>query len=279
MLKNLTQIRCEMRNIPFVKMHGLGNDFVIIAEEMLSPTMNMTAFAQTVSDRKLGVGCDQFITYRDSHDFIKMSIFNQDGSKARACGNASRCLSRLIFEKNGKRNITLDVDGRKVLCEYINADQIKVDLGLASFEESWMPKKEPLWDLAIRYLIEPKEMICVDVANPHLVIFSKLSDQDREVIGKNFQNVDLFKEGININFAEVKDDKIYLKVWERGTGFTYACGSGAIATFAAANKLGFVSDKAEVIFELGTLKMQKTDGNISMCGPVSSVFEGKYYYE
>ena len=78
---------------------------------------------------------------------------------------------------------------------------------------------------------------------------------------------------INEIFAEVKDDKIYLKVWERGTGFTYACGSGAIATFAAANKLGFVSDKAEVIFQLGTLKMQKTDGNISMWGQVSTVFE------
>ena len=84
------------------------------------------------------------------------------------------------------------------MCEYISASQIKVDLGLASFEESWMPKKELLWELAIRHLIEPKEMICVDVANPHLVIFSKLSDQDRKVIGENFQNIDLFKEGINM---------------------------------------------------------------------------------
>jgi len=268
-----------MKNIPFVKMHGLGNDFVIIAEEMLPPEVNMTDFARVISDRRLGIGCDQFITYKESNEFVKMSIFNQDGSKARACGNASRCLSKLIFEKNEKRNITLDVNGRKVLCEYINTDQIKVDLGLASFEESWMPRKELLWDLAIRHLIEPKEMICVDVANPHLVIFSKLSDQDRKVIGENFQNINLFKEGININFAEVKDDKIYLKVWERGAGFTYACGSGAIATFAAANKLGFVSDRAEVVFELGSLEMQKTGANISMCGPASFVFEGGYAYE
>lgn len=268
-----------MKKIPFVKMHGLGNDFVIIAEEMLPLALNMKVFAQRVSDRRLGIGCDQFITYKESNEFVKMSIFNHDGSKAKACGNASRCLSRLIFEKSKKRNITLDIDGRKVLCEYISEDQIKVDLGLSSFEESWMPQEASLWDLAIRHLIEPKEMICVDVANPHLVIFSKLSDQDREIIGKNFQNIDLFKEGINISFAEVKDDKIYLKVWERGTGFTYACGSGAIATFAAANKLGFVSDKAEVLFELGNLKMQKTGENISMYGPASFVFEGEYAYE
>ncbi len=269
-----------MKKIPFVKMHGLGNDFVIIAEESLPSAMNMKDFAKAISNRRLGIGCDQFIVYKQKQDFVQMSIFNQDGSSARACGNASRCLSRLIFEKNGKRNITLDVNGRKVLCEYISASQIKVDLGVASFEESWMPKKELLWDLAIsRHLIEPKEMICVDVANPHLVIFSKLSDQDREVIGENFQNIDLFKEGININFAEVKDDKIYLKVWERGTGFTCACGSGAIATFAAANNLGFVSNKAEVIFELGSLEMEKTGANISMCGPASFVFDGEYSYE
>ncbi len=269
----------RMKKIPFVKMHGLGNDFVIIAEEKLPSAMNMKDFAKAISNRRLGVGCDQLIIYKENQDFVKMRIFNQDGSTARACGNASRCLSRLIFEKNGKRNITLDVNGRKVLCEYISASQIKVDLGIASFEESWMPQKESLWDLAIRHLIEPKEMICVDVANPHLVIFSKLSDQDRKVIGENFQSIDLFKEGININFAEVKDDKIYLKVWERGTGFTCACGSGAIATFAAANNLGFVSDKAEVVFELGSLEMEKTGANISMCGPVSFVFDGEYSYE
>lgn len=268
-----------MKKIPFVKMHGLGNDFVIISEDILPSEIDMKAFARRVSDRRLGIGCDQFITYKENSNFVKMSIFNQDGSKAKACGNASRCLSRLVFEKSEKRNITLDIDGRKVMCEYIGVDEIKVDLGLASFEESWMPQKATLWDLANRHLLEPKEMICVDVANPHLIIFSKLSDQDREVIGKNFQNIDLFKEGINISFAEVKDDKIYLKVWERGTGFTYACGSGAIATFAAANKLGFVSDRAEVLFELGGLKMQRIGDNISMYGPASFVFEGEYTYE
>jgi diaminopimelate epimerase len=268
-----------MKKIPFVKMHGLGNDFVIIAEEMLPPAINMQNFAQRISDRRLGIGCDQFITYKEDNDFVKMSIFNRDGSKAKACGNASRCLSRLIFEKSKKSNITLDIDGRKVLCAYSNEDEIKVDLGTVSFEESWMLQKEVLWDLAMRHLIEPKEMLCVDVANPHLVIFSKLSDQDKGIIGKNFQNPDLFKEGVNVSFAQIKDDKIYLKVWERGTGFTYACGSGAIATFAAANKLGFVGDDAEVIFELGTLKMQKVGANIAMTGPASFVFEGEYFYE
>ena len=269
-----------MKKIPFIKMHGLGNDFVIINEAMLPSELNIANFAKKISDRNLGVGADQFIIYNHiEDDTLRVRIYNQDGSVAKACGNASRCLSMVIYEKSRKQNITLDIDGRKVLCSYYGKNQIKVDLGPVSFDESWMPEKEALWELAAKHLIEPKEMLCVDVANPHLVIFSKLSDLDREIIGKNFQNIDLFKEGININFAQIKDDKIYLKVWERGTGFTYACGSGGIATFAAAHRMGFVGDTAEVVFSLGSLKMQKSGANISMQGPASYVFEGEYFYD
>ncbi|PCJ27335.1 MAG: diaminopimelate epimerase [Rickettsiales bacterium] len=267
--------------IPFVKMHGLGNDFVIILEDALPSNWEDSAFIPSISSRIIGIGCDQFITYKqtDSARFA-MSIYNQDGGVALACGNASRCLSRLIFDETGLRNITLTVaGGRVVLCEYISKDAIKVNMGVASFSESWMPESSDLWNLVEHYPIEPKEMICVDVANPHLVIFSQLSDQDKKLIGKNFQKTDLFKGGVNVSFARVEDDKIHLKVWERGTGFTYACGSGAIATFAAAVKLGFAKDEAEIIFKLGSLKMKTIDGMITICGSASYVFQGNYFYE
>ena len=273
-------IRLKMKKIPFVKMHGLGNDFVIISEEQLPAGCNRKDFASMISDRRHGVGCDQFITYNDSKaGSVRMSIFNQDGSRALACGNASRCLSRLIFDKNAARNITLDIDGRIVLCEYLSKNEIRVDMGPAGFDEAWMPGVTKLWDLAARHSIEPKEMLCVDVANRHLVIFSELSDRDRKVIGKNFQNIDLFPDGINVNFATIEDDKIHLRVWERGAGFTHACGSGAVATFAAANRLGFAGNKAEVVFALGSLSMHKTGENISMCGPAAYVFAGDFIYE
>jgi len=266
--------------IPFVKMHGLGNDFVIIAEKDLPMGIDQESFAKTISDRRRGIGCDQFITYTETDSTnIQMNIFNQDGSKALACGNASRCLSRLIFDKNGNKKITLNVNGRLVTCEYINKNEIKIDMGAVSFDEAWMPNNAALWEMAERYLIEPKEMLCVDVANPHLVIFSRVSEQDQQVIGENFENSELFKDGVNINFARVEDDKIHLKVWERGTGFTYACGSGAVATFAAANKLGFADNQAEVVFELGSLKMQKFVDNIIMSGPAGYIFAGDYFYE
>tara|TARA_B110000503_G_scaffold55395_1_gene88907 strand:+ start:1554 stop:2363 length:810 start_codon:yes stop_codon:yes gene_type:complete len=269
-----------MQKIPFVKMHGLGNDFVIISEDKLPKGIDISDFVVLVADRRQGVGCDQFITYRYSDNAnIYMGIYNQDGSKALACGNASRCLSRLMFELTGVKNITLNVAERGVKCEYINPDEIKVDMGPAKFVADWMPSQTALWELAERYLIEPKEMLCVDVANPHLVIFSKLSDQDRKIIGQNFQQIDLFKDGVNVNFATVADDKIHLSVWERGAGFTHACGSGAVATFAAATKLGFAGDKAEIIFALGSLAMQKEVDNIIMNGPAAHVFSGEFIYE
>ena len=268
-----------MQKIPFVKMHGLGNDFVIIYEDELPNKINVESFASEISDRRCGIGCDQFITYSFTNQIVKMSIYNQDGSKALACGNASRCLSRLLFDKEGIEQVTLDIDGRLVLCDYVGSNEIKVDMGPVSFEESWMPNSAKLWDLALLHLIEPKEMVCVDVANPHLVIFSKLSNQDQKVIGKNFQNIELFKNGINISFARIEGNRIFLKVWERGTGFTNACGSGAVATFAAANKLGFANETSEIIFKLGALNMKKQGKNIIMCGPASYVFSGDYLYE
>src|SRR5690606_3944559 len=135
-----------------------------------------------------------------------------------------------------------------------------------------------LWTLAERYMIEPIEMICVYVANPHFVIFSKLSQKDMGIIGRDFQENELFQDGVNVNFAKVDDDKIHLKVWDRGAGFTYACGSGAIATFAAANKLGFFGDEGDIVFELGSLNMQKQNNSILMTGPASYVFTGEYLY-
>lgn len=266
--------------IPFVKMHGLGNDFVIIAEDALPKLIDVSAFAMLVADRRYGIGCDQFITYKyDDKLNVQMGIYNQDGSKALACGNATRCLSRLVFDLTQEKNITVHIGDRKVACQYISPDEIKVDLGTAGFDEKWMPNSSALWKIAERHSIEPKEMLCVDVANPHLVIFSRLSDQDRAIIGQNFQNIDLFKGGINVNFAKVEDDKIYLQVWERGVGFTCACGSGAVATFAAANKLGFSGEQAEIVFDSGSLKMQKEGDNIVMHGPASYVFSGDFLYD
>lgn len=265
--------------IPFVKMHGLGNDFVIIKAQDLPTGVEMDNFANKISDRRFGIGCDQFITYDQAEDKTVMNIYNQDGSKAKACGNASRCLSRLIYDRTGKTAVILDAHGRNISCHYINENEIQVNMGRAVFQADWMPDKSDLWQIAGNFRVDPKEMVCVDMGNPHLVIFTSLSDQDMQMIGELLQRKPhLFKDGVNVNFANITEDTIKLKVWERGTGFTLACGSGACATFAASNKLGFVGDNAEVKFTTGSLHMSLSEESVVMNGPAKYVFKGEYIY-
>lgn len=267
-----------LNRINFIKMHGLGNDFIIINHQDLPINCNLQKLATQISDRQIGIGCDQFIIYNKKANYYQMTIYNQDGSSAKACGNVSRCLMKLAYNNFNQKNITINVAGREFNCCALNEIDFSVNMGKVSFHESWMPIQEKFLPIAERYVIELKEMICADIGNPHLVIFSTLSAQDKGLIGKKLQGSELFPEGINVNFASIVDDTIYLEVWERGTGFTLACGSGACATFAAAVKLGFVSNNAEVCFKLGKLKMSKQHDDIIMSGPAVLVAKGEFYY-
>lgn len=268
-----------MTKIPFIKMHGLGNDFVIIQDSVLTEVDDVQEFVIKISNRNTGIGCDQFITYSklSKDNSITMTIFNQDGSNAKACGNASRCLSRLIFDKYQIGDICLNVSNKKIYASYVDPDNITVNMGKPDFQKGWMPKQEDLWQVAEKYMIEPKELMLVDVGNPHLVIFTKLSDKDKKIIGRELQKHPLFPNGINVNFVKIEHNVIHLKVWERGTGFTLACGSGACASFMAADKLGFARDVAVVQFESGFLKMQKRADKLLMTGPAAYVCAGDYY--
>ncbi len=263
--------------IPFVKMHGLGNDFVIVKEAQIRTIKNLKNFIINISNPKTGIGCDQFISYRKQENTITMKIFNPDGSKAKACGNASRCLSRIMFDDYKLKDIIIIIDDKKISANYKNENKITVNMGKPNFNEAWLPNDEDLWQIAEKYKIEPKELICVDVGNPHIVVFTKLTDEDKAIIGKDLQTNRLFPTGINVNFVELKENNLYLKVWERGTGFTLACGSGACASFAAARKLGFVADSANVFFELGSLEITNDQDDINMTGPASYIFTGEYY--
>lgn len=265
--------------INFTKMHGLGNDFVIINQADLPIERDISKLARNISDRNLGIGCDQFIIYQKQQNHYNMMIYNQDGSSAKMCGNASRCLAKLIYCSSGDKNITLKILDRTLECEVFDSDFISVNVGPVSFNENWMPKPENIYPIAETYMIDLKEILCVDVGNPHLVIFGNLSAQDQQGLGKKLQDNTLFSDGVNVNFATVRNDSIYLSVWERGVGFTLACGSGACASFAASFKLGFVKDKAEVIFKYGSLNMSEYKGDIIMSGPATFVCGGELYYE
>lgn len=265
--------------INFVKMHGLGNDFVIVNKQDLIDTHDLSKLAKDIADRHTGIGCDQFIIYEEHNDSYEMIIYNIDGSSAKLCGNATRCLAKLIYLNTGKKDITVIVGTKKLLCHVKDENKISVNVGNVSFNESWMPSRDKIWQFAERYMIDLKETICVDVGNPHLVIFSKLESQDQRVIGEKLQDKGLFADGVNVNFANVRDNKIHLSVWERGAGLTLACGSGACSSFAAGLKLGFVHSPSEVVFKHGSLIMKEENGNIIMQGPAELVAYGEYYYE
>ena len=271
-----------MKKISFVKMHGLGNDLIIIHKSEMPKLTNINNFVAKICDRRLGIGADQFIIYNQDNkinDKYQVDIYNQDGSPAKACGNAMRCITRLIYDNTKQKEIVINVVKRVIHCKYISKDEISVDMGNVSFNKGWMPKNDELWGLVNNYGLEPKEVVCVDAGNPHLVIFTELSDKDKKIIGKDFEKHELFKDGVNVNFPSLINDRIYLKVWERGAGFTLACGSGATASFAASHKLGFVSNQAEVIFDLGSLKMKYNNDNVIMNGSAKYVFFGEYIYD
>lgn len=266
-------------NVNFVKMHGLGNDFIIINIQDLSVDSNHNVFAKFVADRHIGIGCDQLIIYEKiENNHYNMSIYNQDGSVANACGNAMRCLMYMLYNKFGITNISINVLTRQSQC-IINNEEICVNMGSVSFNETWMPSTDKLWDMAQIYSISPKEILCVDVGNPHLIIFANLNEQDQNIIAQKIQSSNLFPQGININFANINNhNTIYLSVWERGTGLTLACGSGACASFAASQKLGFIGSCCEVSFKLGKLKMSMQEQDIIMCGSATFVAAGTLYY-
>lgn len=269
--------------IKFIKMHGLGNDFVIIDEQNLPYTTIPTEMIQKISDRKLGIGCDQLITYKKLGECLyKMHINNADGSSASLCGNAVRALTLLINEKENLANIQIKVGNKTLTCTYLSCDNIQVNVGKVSFDAEWIPKCRELSNLANIYKINEKDMICVDVGNPHLVILHKfINEKECSSFAMNVEKNKIFADGVNINFVNVEKDNLYMKTWERGlSGFSLACGSGACASFAAAKHLGFIEGiKSVAHFAIGKLTLFFNENQeIIMEGPAAKIFEGKYYY-
>ncbi len=278
-----------MKIINFAKMHGLGNDFVIVQKSDIIAGYNLNDLIINIANRRTGIGCDQIIIYNKLQSVTnidyEMLIYNIDGSKATLCGNASRCLAMLIYLNTGSKYSNLVTETKNIKCEILNNDLVSVNIGEACFDKSWMPKIDDILPVLSRYNIDPKDAISVDVGNPHIVIFKTLSLEDKQVIGEIFQDTKLFKDGVNVNFAEIilenennnDDVNIRLQVWERGVGFTLACGSGACATYAASLKLGYVQKPSHILFEKGYLDMSVHENNIIMTGDSNLVAIGEYY--
>jgi diaminopimelate epimerase len=272
----------NVESINFVKMHGLGNDFIMICEDDLQHTSITVQLIKKMSDRTLGIGCDQFIVYKKLDEALyQMDINNADGSSASLCGNALRTLTLLINEQENLTDIKIRVCNKTIDCKYLSCDNIQVNIGKASFNAPWMPNDTALLKLTNIYKINLKDVICVDVGNPHLVIFQKSIDiKECSCLAKDIERNNIFPDGININFVNVIQNNLHMKTWERGlNGFSLACGSGASASFAAAKHLGFIeSSTADAHLDIGKLTLSfNKDQDIILQGPARKSFEGKYY--
>lgn len=253
-------------------MHGLGNDFVII--DAREEEMQLSgAQAAAIADRHSGIGCDQLIILRPSSKAdVRMQIFNADGGEVEACGNASRCVAKLIGDET-----RIETDGG-VIIGNATADGAIVDMGKPRFEWQSIPLAYAMDTLHMPVGWEDlQNPAAVNVGNPHVIFFvddSAVVELDR--LGPMIEVDPLFPEKVNVNIAHIKDGIIYLRVWERGVGLTRACGTGACATAVAAIKRGLASSPVQVELPGGSLAISWQDGeNIQMQGPTTYVFAGE----
>lgn len=267
--------------IEFTKMQGAGNDYIYV-NTLKYPIMNPQQLAVEWSRPHTGIGSDGLVLIGSSEtgDF-SMRIFNADGSEAMMCGNASRCIGKYLYEYGltDKTEIQLEtLSGLKLLKLDVAAggrvDRVTVDMGVPTgFREI------QLGDAGFPYKVGWN----VSMGNPHLVVFvDKVEEVDLANIGPRLECHPSFPDRVNVEFAQVlSEDSIRMRVWERGSGITMACGTGACATLAAAAYTRRTKPEADVVMDGGTLHLfwQKTNGHLMMSGPAVKVFDGQIEVE
>ncbi len=270
-----------MNKITFTKMHGCGNDYIYV-NAMQHDIANPSEFAVKCSDRHKGIGSDGLVLIGASPlaDF-SMRIFNADGSEAMMCGNASRCIGKYLYERGltTKTEIRLQtLSGIKVLKLHINADNkvesVTVDMGEPISEDESLYNKEK--DSSMHSSIINCQSLFVSMGNPHYVIFTDDIDQVGET-GPVMEHHPAFPQRCNIEFAKFTPEGIRVRVWERGSGITEACGTGACATAVAAAQIGRAGRKSSIIMDGGTLTIEwsEADNHVYMTGPATFVFDGE----
>jgi len=260
-------------DLRFHKMHGLGNDFVVI-DARESDVAIGEADARALADRRTGIGCDQVILIGAGSDTdVTMRIWNADGSEVSACGNATRCVPVLVG-----RDVSIRT-AAGVLHARLAGDGAEVDMGAPRFDWDAIPLAYAMDTRAMPVGWEALESpAAVNVGNPHLVFF--VADAQAiplETLGPEIEHDPLFPERINVNVATILSrDHLVMRTWERGAGLTRACGTGACATFAAGRRLGLLDGHVRLDLPGGTLHLAESErGHLMMSGPATHVFTGE----
>lgn len=262
----------------FLKMHGAGNDFAIFDARQVALAMPPER-VRRLADRHRGIGCDQLIVMEPSSTAdVFMRIFNPDGSESGACGNATRCVARLLGG-----SATIETRGG-LLTAALAEDGVTIDMGAPRFGWAEIPLAYAMdtADMPVAWPYanggELERPSAVNMGNPHAIFFVPDTDAvPLDSLGPEIEHDPIFPERVNVNVATILSrSHIRLRVWERGAGLTLACGTGACATFAAARRRGLVDSRATLSLPGGDLVIAETPhGTLSMTGPVSTAYRGE----
>ena len=269
----------------FTKMHGLGNDYIYfdcLKEELPNPEL----LSPKLSDRHFGIGGDGIVLILPSSNAdFKMRMFNADGSEAQMCGNAVRCVGKYLYERHVTKQTIIKLEtkaGVKILNLNITNDQVdsvKVDLGEPIFTPAQVPVDSAYEVLNQKFELDGHALLvsCVSMGNPHAVFFvNKITDQLVLGLGPKIEKHPMFPERVNVEFVEVISPKILkMRVWERGSGETWACGTGAAAVAVIAAKTQRTENSVKIHLLGGDLELEWAENNhVYKTGPAKFVFDG-----
>ena len=266
--------------IPFLKMHGLGNDFVILDDR--SRTLDLPVErVRAIAHRQLGVGCDQLIvleqpTERDADIFMR--IYNPDGTEAGACGNATRCVASLVMDERKSDHVTVQTISGLLESQKAGKGLIAVDMGPARLDWREIPVRDACDTNHMPVAIGPlQDPVGTNMGNPHATFFvNDARSPALDAPAAEMERHPFFPERVNVGLAQITgENRLRLRVYERGTGFTLACGSGACAAGVAAARRGLTGRKVEIEVEHGTLGIEwMRDGRVTMTGGFELSYKG-----
>ncbi len=270
-----------MTALPFQKMHGLGNDFVVIDARDRAVPLDL-AQRQWIADRRRGIGCDQLIVLEPPRDRLAdvfMRIHNPDGGEAGACGNATRCVAAKVMAEKGSHHAIVETISGLLDTEAVDGNLVAVDMGVAKLDWRDIPVAEACDTLHLPLSLGPlSDPVGINVGNPHAVFFvSNAEAIDLGSLGPVLERHKLFPERANIEAAQIiSPDRIRMRVWERGAGITQACGSGACATLVAAARRKLTGRSATLVLDGGELLIEwLADNHVRMTGAWAESFRGE----
>ncbi|MBM3568618.1 MAG: diaminopimelate epimerase [Alphaproteobacteria bacterium] len=269
-----------MNGLPFRKMHGLGNDFVVLDARRQRLALT-PAQIRAIGDRRRGVGFDQLLTLEPPPPGadLFLRIHNPDGSEAGACGNGTRCVAALAMAESGARSLKIATVAGLLDAQAAADGRVAVDMGPARTDWRDIPLARAMDTLHVDLAAEDlRDPVCTSMGNPHASFFVADAERvDLARLGPRLERDPLFPERANIGIVQVlARDALRVRVWERGAGITLACGSGACAALVAAARRGLSERRARVVMDGGPLEIEwRADGHVLMTGPTATSFEGR----